>query len=432
MNVEQAGKEHPLQPPTPTAEFATNAADDRQSMTPATIPNGAPRDSSLSPDPFPSGRLLGHYRIIERLGSGGMGQVYKAVHPVMDRVVALKIISPRLMQDASARARFQREVRNAARLIHPNIVVAHDAAEVEGLWFLVMEYIEGRDVSCLLSQHGRPLMGQACEIARQTALGLQYAHECGMVHRDIKPANLVLANARPSTVGVADGWPDAPLVKILDFGLARLAAPDGVGLAAADGLTREGYMVGTPEYMSPEQVRDSGSTDIRSDIYSLGCTLYMLLAGRPPFRALSTFDLALMHVNQTPEPILRYCPGLPPELAAIVHRLLAKKPEDRFQTPAEVATALQPFANLSVAPSAPVAPSATPAPVRHIREETSIPPALMMMHFQALMRTFLFVFVLVVVGVGCLLYLPDLGAQLEQLWNRMTPHSGKTTPTLPR
>ncbi len=425
MKVEQEGKAAPSQPAIPTAELLANSVESGPENMAATVENAGRKADSSSAELIPSGRMLGQYRILEFLGVGGMGQVYKAVHPVMERTVALKIIAPRLMQDKVARARFQREVRNAARLIHPNIVVAHDAAEVDGLWFLVMEYIEGQDVARLMSEYGRPSEALACEIARQVALGLQYAHECGMVHRDIKPANLMLAHARPSMAGIVNGWPDSPLVKILDFGLARLAAPDGAGLAAADGLTREGFMVGTPEYMAPEQARNSGAVDIRSDIYSLGCTLYQLLSGRPPFRALSTFELTMMHVQQPPEPILRFRPELPPGLSVVVHRMLAKKADERFQTPGEAAEALQPFAALkSVSPLA-----VPPVPTIRALESPPMPPALRMMYFQALLRTFLFVFVFVVVGVGCLLYLPDLGNQLQQLWNRMTPHTGKTTPS---
>ncbi|MGH7173858.1 MAG: serine/threonine-protein kinase, partial [Gemmataceae bacterium] len=185
----------------PTPELPTNAYAAKQSETIPNPPGSASPAGHNASDVFLPGRMLGQYRILERLGAGGMGQVYKAVHLVMDRVVALKIISPRLMQDATMCARFQREVRNAARLIHPNIVVAHDAAEVEGLWFLVMEHIDGEDVSRLLSRHGRPSVGLACEIVRQAALGLQCAHECGMVHRDIKPANLMVARAKALPAG---------------------------------------------------------------------------------------------------------------------------------------------------------------------------------------------------------------------------------------
>jgi len=443
-------------PALSAAEPPTNAYGAKQMETvPSTSGSASPAGQDAG-DLFLPGRLLGQYRILERLGAGGMGQVYKAMHLVMERVVALKIISPRLMQDSSVCARFQREVRNAARLIHPNIVVAHDAAQVEGLWFLVMEHIEGRDVSRLLSRHSRPSVGLACEIVRQAALGLQCAHECGMVHRDIKPANLMVASARPLPAGSgAEGWPDAPLVKILDFGLARLTAPDSAGLAPGDGLTREGYMVGTPEYMAPEQARDSRLVDIRSDIYSLGCTLYTLLAGRPPFKAVSAFELAVLHMNQPPEPIVRHNPALPLDLSILVHRMMAKLPEGRFQTPGEAARALRPWARLTSIPSAqplsvsvpglspappksdappivassPLSPSAQPATARPTYKEPTIPPGVVMMQFQALLRTILIATIVAVVGIGCVLYLPDIGNTVLQLWQRLTPHTTKSAPS---
>jgi serine/threonine-protein kinase len=392
----------------------------------------------------------------------------------MERTVALKIISPRLMQESSARARFQREVRHAARLIHPNIVVAHDAAEVEGLWFLVMEFIEGRDIAQLLSRYGRPSVAMACEIIRQAALGLQYAHEHGMVHRDIKPANLMVTSARPRTGDSSvQGWPEAPLVKILDFGLARLSVSENAGAGTGETLTREGCIVGTPEYMAPEQARDSRVVDIRSDIYSLGCTLYMMLAGRPPFKAASSFEMAVMHLNQLPDPVARYNPQLPPELSAVVHRMLAKKPDDRFQTPGAIANALLPWARLIAAatPAAGPAPVITPVPVpqsssavssatslivspdsgrgsaivppnsaamsatssatsmisRSAHEKPAMPPSVWMMHFQVLLRTFILFIIFAAIGIGCVIYLPDIGNQLQQLWQRVTMQAPKTT-----
>ena len=438
---------------------------------PATVAFEAPPMDTVGSDPDLSlqhstsrlnqlqpGQMLGQYRILQRLGAGGMGHVYKAVHPAMDRLVALKIIAPKLMQEPSARARFQREVRNAARLLHPNVVVAHDAAEVQGLWFLVMEYVDGKDVSSLMYRHGRPPVALACEIIRQSALGLQYAHELGMVHRDIKPANLILTSARPLQNGDTgtEGWLLAPLVKILDFGLSRLASADGDGLTPADAVTREGTIVGTPEYMAPEQARDSRMVDIRGDIYSLGCTLYTLLSGRPPFRAVSSFEIAILHMTQPPEPIGRYCPDLPPDLSVVVHRMLAKKPEERFQTPGEVATALQPWAQLAAAPapvpaepkpaildpsayaSEPllVTPPATPGPAAVLTPkptprmvEPDIPPSVVEMHMQALLRTILLVIIIVCIIVGCFLYLPDIGNSVLQVWHKMTPHSA--TPKAP-
>jgi serine/threonine-protein kinase len=291
------------------------------------------------------GQMLGQYQIVEQLGSGGMGQVFKALHPAMGRTVALKVIAPELTQDAQTRARFRREVRSAARLHHPNVVVAYDAAEAGGLWFLVMEYVPGTDAAHLCQRHGRPPVALACEIARQAALGLQHAHELGMVHRDIKPANLMVAAGPRGGRGREQppaGWPNPPLVKILDFGLARLAAanPDQQ-LSAAEVLTHERAVFGTPEFMAPEQAKDSRLADIRSDIYSLGCTLYALLAGRPPFLSSSPAEIISMHLARAPEPVSKYRPEVPVWLDQVLDCMLAKQPEDRYATPREVAQALQ-------------------------------------------------------------------------------------------
>ncbi len=446
----------------PATELPTKILESKPGEASATSSDVPIQASSDSVELLPAGRMLGQYRILERLGSGGMGRVYKAVHPVMERVVALKIISPRLMKESSARARFQREVRHAARLIHPNIVVAYDAAEVEGLWFLVMEYIPGRDLAQLLLRYSRPPVALACEIIRQAALGLQYAHEHGMVHRDIKPANLMVTSARPQPDGSdIEGWMPAPLVKILDFGLARLSAVDGLSLGCGETVTVEGCIVGTPEFMAPEQGRDSRLVDIRSDIYSLGCTLYMMLAGRPPFKAASSFELAVMHLSQPPKPITHYNPTLPPELSAVVHRMVAKQPEERFQTPGAVANALQPWARLNAAAAAraPLAPtvavtspftlppdsgpksalvppapdslstSQTPMPPQVPSEEPTIPPSIRMMHLPVLLRTFLVLIIFAALGIGCVIYLPQIGSYLQQLWHRVTLQTNKTTPS---
>jgi eukaryotic-like serine/threonine-protein kinase len=444
----------------PATELPTKAVDSKPGEASTTSPDLPIQDSSDSVELLPAGSVLGQYRILERLGSGGMGRVYKAVHPVMERVVALKIISPRLMKETSARARFHREVRHAARLIHPNIVVAYDAAEVEGQYFLVMEYIPGRDLAQLLMRYSRPPVALACESIRQAALGLQYAHEHGMVHRDIKPANLMVASARPQPDGaMIEGWPQPPLVKILDFGLSRLNAVDGLSLGSGETLTLEGCIVGTPEFMAPEQGRDSRLVDTRSDIYSLGCTLYMMLAGRPPFKAASSFEMAVMHLSQPPQPITHYNPALPPELAGVVHRMLAKQPEDRFQTPGAVANALRPWARLNAAAAvrAPLAPTVpvpspltlppdsgtksslvppasgslslplTPAPVQPPLEEPAIPPSLRTMRFPVLLRTFVLFIIFAAMGIGCVIYLPDIGRHLQQLWHRVTLQTSKTT-----
>jgi serine/threonine protein kinase/formylglycine-generating enzyme required for sulfatase activity len=393
------------------AAYAASPSDSRSDVIAAATgpyaspPQAMPGISGLqaSPDqptrPFPPpsaddsamllqpGAILGQYRILERIGAGGMGHVYKAVHVAMDRIVALKVIAPHLLRDARARARFQQEVRTAAKLHHPNIVMAHDAAEANGLSFLVMEHVEGTTLGTLVGEHGLPPAPLACEIVRQAAMALQHAHDKGMVHRDIKPGNLmVVAQETPGGGAVVQphrrgprlpGWPSAPLVKILDFGVARLReiGPDGERLKMQT-LTQEGCVVGTPEFMSPEQACDSRGVDVRSDIYSLGCTLYYLLTGRPPFSGATALETMFQHLRQPLPPVDQLRPGLAPGLAAVVHKTLAKAAGERYQTPAELAEALRPwigeFAS-SVAPDVrlaqrgltPTAPDAILAPATH-------------------------------------------------------------------
>ncbi|HTK74414.1 MAG TPA: protein kinase, partial [Gemmataceae bacterium] len=243
---------------------------------------------------------------------------------VMERLVALKVVSRHLLDSPEAVERFGREVRAAARLDHPNIVRAYDAEQADDLQLLVMEYVEGKSLSDLLDRKGPLPISHACQYIRQAALGLQHAHEKGMVHRDLKPANLMLT---PRGV-----------VKILDFGLAKLNSERQRGAE----LTRKDMAMGTPEYMAPEQALDTKNADIRADIYALGCTLYCLLAGRPPFRSAEGNDLQVImaHIDQEPPPVTRLRPEVPPDLAALLVRMLAKSPEQRPQTPKQVADAL--------------------------------------------------------------------------------------------
>jgi WD40 repeat protein len=268
--------------------------------------------------------VLGPYVLLERLGQGGMGQVFKARHRRLDRLAALKVIRPDLLEQPGAVQRFQREARAAARLTHPHIVTIYDADEVGGTHFLAMEYVAGTDLQRLVGAGGPLPVDRACDCVRQAALGLQHMHDCGLVHRDVKPANLLLS---------ADGT----LVKVLDMGLARLAA---VGGGAGASLTEPGVAMGTPDYLAPEQARDCHTVDIRADLYSLGCTLYFLLTGQPPFLGGSALEKLFQHQWQEPVPVEQRRPGVSPAVAAVVRKLMAKRPQDRYPIPAEAAVAL--------------------------------------------------------------------------------------------
>jgi serine/threonine protein kinase len=276
--------------------------------------------------------VLGSYVLLERLGEGGMGQVFKARHQKLGRVVALKLIrKDRLLQPDAVR-RFRREVQAAAALSHPNIVHAFDADEIDGTHLLIMECVDGAtDLARLVAQSGPLPVEKACEYIRQAALGLQHAHERGLVHRDIKPQNLLLT---------ADGR----TLKILDMGLARLVHPGGDSEQSGT-LTQSGTIVGTPDYIAPEQARDSHIADIRADLYSLGCTFYFLLSGQVPFPGGNVTEKLLKHYMDTPTSLDQLVPGLPPAVVRLVQKLMARRPEDRFQTPAEVVAAIDQLAN---------------------------------------------------------------------------------------
>jgi eukaryotic-like serine/threonine-protein kinase len=298
-----------------------------------------------------TGFVLGQYRILDLLGQGGMGRVFKAEHIAMGRTVALKVLAPQHTKTEKARALFIREVQAAAKLMHPNIVTAHDANDIDGRHYLVMEYIDGPNLDQLVRERGTLTVGLACDIIRQAASGLQHAYEQGMVHRDIKPSNIILQRTGST---LSSGY----LVKIVDFGLACLVdalEDDDVAGAGANNV-----VVGTPDYLSPEQATNLRMVDIRSDLYSLGCTFYFLLTGQVPFPDGSPLEKLNRHTGEEPVPVEQLRPDIPQEVASIVRTLMAKHPGHRYQRPVELVLELMPLA--APVPCAWPAAKSPPAP----------------------------------------------------------------------
>ena len=295
------------------------------------------------------GLVLGPYVLLERLGEGGMGQVFKANNRKLGKVVALKLIRKDRIDSPDALRRFHREIEAAAQLDHPNIVRALDAGEADGAHFFAMEYVAGTDLEKQVRRHGPLPLGAACAYIRQAALGLQHAHERGMVHRDIKPSNLLLDLQTGS-------------VRILDMGLARLSADRDEDRGPRSTLTREGVVMGTLDYLAPEQAEDSHGVDIRADLYSLGCTLYFLLTRQAPFAEARNLDKLYLHRFVAPRPVETIRPEVPPGLSVLLRKLLAKRPEERYQTPAELADALASWDGRDVTAPGAALPPLLPAP----------------------------------------------------------------------
>ncbi|HQR06151.1 MAG TPA: serine/threonine-protein kinase [Gemmatales bacterium] len=306
----------------PTSEATTSST--FQTSTPSTVQYQSSENPYVQNDRLEEeetkllAAFAGHprYRLIKRIGSGGMGVIYLAEHVVMNRQVVVKFIHPRLLKDEEHRDRFIREVRASAQLAHSHIVVSYDAEVYGDYLFLVMEYIIGESLASILqAKHCLPFH-QACLLMRQAADALQFAWSKGFVHRDIKPHNLIVSQSNE--------------LKILDFGLTRLVNEDKNN---SNGLTLPGAFMGTPDYMAPEQSRDATNVDIRADIYSLGCTFYQTITGHVPFEGGSIADKIVRHATEKPRNVSAHPGDFPPELNRIIYKMLAKSPEERYQTP---------------------------------------------------------------------------------------------------
>ncbi|MFO0877216.1 MAG: serine/threonine-protein kinase [Gemmataceae bacterium] len=310
--------------------------------------------------------VVGPYILLERIGEGGMGEVFKGRHRRLHRLAAIKVIARKRLQNQVALARFNREVEAAAQLSHPNIVAVHDAGAEGERFYLSMELLEGMDLGHLVRKTGPLPIPLACDLIRQSALGLHHAHELGFVHRDIKPQNLFVCPrggklAEPIALDRLVG----STVKILDMGLIR-QQPHRLDEAAL-ALTQHGLVLGTLDYLAPEQARNAHLVDRRADLYSLGCTMYQLLTGKPPFEGATAFDRLMKHQNDLPEPLRHTRLDVTADLDRIVARLLAKEPADRFATAADLVAALLPFIGAAGVNAVPVInPSTLMEPTRHL------------------------------------------------------------------
>jgi serine/threonine-protein kinase len=313
---------------------------------------------------------VGPYQVLGRLGEGAVSEVFKAWDTLRGRTVALKVLRQHLISNTDMVRQFHREVQAITRLSHPNVIKTFDAHREGRKHYFAMEFVEGMDLGRYVHQVGPLAVEQACDYARQAAQGLQHAHQSGLVHRDVKPANLFLLHPPlPATPGgPLRRGPDS-VVKIIDWGLARCLGAGGEQgspppEASIWGLEAEkGSLIGTADYIAPEQASDPTLVDIRADIYSLGCTLYFLLTGRPPFQGGSLMQKLLQHREAEPPSLKHDRPDVPDELDALVLKMLAKAPEDRPQIPLLVVTPLRRFCTAAlVRPGAAGAPSSGSLP----------------------------------------------------------------------
>jgi serine/threonine protein kinase len=276
-------------------------------------------DERLNP-----GARLGKYKVLAHIATGGMGTVYKASDEQLGRIVALKVLDTSLAGKPNTLERFRREARHAAKLFHKNIVTLYEYGQTNGRHYLALEYVDGIDLYDYIVRRGRLSPEESRRILVQAVQALDHAYKQGITHRDIKPSNFLLTRDR-----------DRMRVKLTDMGLARKADEEDFR------VTRAGSTVGTVDYLAPEQARDSAAADIRSDIYSLGCTLYHMLTGNPPFSEGGLGERILKHLQEEPPDVRQFNPSVSEEMWALMRRMLAKRPEDRFQTPAELLKALK-------------------------------------------------------------------------------------------
>jgi len=320
----------------------------------------APQASEAS-DTLVGQILNGRFKVLERIGAGGMGRVYKALQAPLDREVALKVLNPgyAVEQDPAFAKRFFLEASVSAKLTHPNSITIFDYGRTDdGVFFIAMEYLHGRTLHQVIAAEGCLVAPRAVHIARQICRALREAHGLGIVHRDLKPANVMLLHHGD----------DEDFVKVLDFGLVKFFGADSDKNGEGDGgeLTQGGVFLGSPTYMAPEQARNE--SDPRSDVYSLGVVLYHMLAGRPPFQGKAPVDIILKHVNDTPPPF-RHELKVPPDLEAVVMRALSKAPEDRYASMEDFLDALKRLGTLSpsdlmLSSSIPSGPARPPPPIR--------------------------------------------------------------------
>jgi serine/threonine protein kinase len=282
------------------------------------------------------GFFLGDFKILDRLGKGRMAGVYKGQHK-LGPVVAIKVLPPSKAKESSLLSRFKREARLLLKLKHANIVRAFQVGESERLHYLVMEYLEGETLDDVMRRRGKFAPAEAVRLIHQALQGLHHIHQQGLVHRDLKPANLMLVGGAPDTTMHAT-------VKILDIGLGRSLFDENVDAKSLEpGLTSEGVLLGTPDYMAPEQARDARAADIRADIYSLGCVLYHLLAGQLPFPDTNVISQMIRHATEQPKLLKEFNSAVPDGLQQIVNWMLAKDPSQRYPTPERAAQAMQVF-----------------------------------------------------------------------------------------